>query len=32
VFPGITSLQVQWIIHSQQGVATLNHQRNTLNF
>jgi hypothetical protein len=32
VFPGITSLQVQWIIHNQQGAATLNHQRNTLNF
>jgi hypothetical protein len=32
VFPGITSLQVQWIIHNQQGAATLNRQRNTLNF
>ena len=32
VFPGITSLQVQWIIHNQQGAAMLNPQRNTLNF
>jgi hypothetical protein len=32
IFPGITSLQVQWIIHNQQGATTLNHQRNTLNF
>jgi hypothetical protein len=32
VFPGITSLQVQWIIQNQQGTAMLNHQRNTLSF
>jgi hypothetical protein len=32
VFPSITSLQVQWIIHNQQGAATLNPQRNRLYF
>jgi hypothetical protein len=32
VFPGITSLQVQWIIQDQQGATTLNHQRNSLYF
>jgi len=32
VFSNITSLQVQWIIHNQQGVSTLDHQHNEINF
>jgi hypothetical protein len=32
VFPNITSLQVQWIIHNRQGETTLNHEHNEINF
>jgi len=32
VFPNITSLHVQWIIHNQQGENTLNHKHNDITF
>lgn len=32
VFPSIASLQVQWIVHSRQGAATLNHEHNKIHF
>jgi hypothetical protein len=31
-FPGIESLQVQWIINGRQGAATLDNSRRHLNF
>jgi hypothetical protein len=32
IFPNITSLQVQRIIHNQQSSSTLNHEHNEINF
>ena len=32
IFPNITSLHVQWIIHNQQGTNTLNHKHNDITF
>ncbi|MBQ0729840.1 MAG: DUF2796 domain-containing protein [Oleispira antarctica] len=32
IFPNITSLHVQWIIHNRQGVTTLSHEHNEINF
>ena len=32
IFPHITSLQVQWIIHNRQGTEILNHENNKINF
>lgn len=32
VFPSIASLQVQWIVHNQQGAATLNHEHTEIHF
>ncbi|MDY6828879.1 MAG: DUF2796 domain-containing protein [Pseudomonadota bacterium] len=31
-FPGVESLQVQWVIDNRQGAATLNEHRHHLNF
>ncbi|MGK0250333.1 MAG: hypothetical protein ACI910_003102 [Oleispira sp.] len=32
VFPNIASLQVQWIIHNQQGMATVDDEHNEIHF
>lgn len=32
VFTSIASLQIQWIVHSRQGAATLNHEHNEIHF